>query len=84
MAAFRYPPKAAVGIDRQPLSESCLRMAEIINLRQVRKAKARSVAAQQATENRALHGQTKAAKRLQADAEQRVTRLLDGAKREET
>lgn len=58
-------------------------MAEVINLRIARKAKARASSAQQAAENRALHGQTKAAKRTQADAAERAARLLDGAKREE-
>ncbi len=58
-------------------------MAEVINLRLARKAKARASSAQQAAENRALHGQTKAAKRTQVDAAERAARLLDGAKREE-
>lgn len=58
-------------------------MAEVINLRLARKAKTRASSAQQAAENRALHGQTKAAKRQQTDAAARAARLLDGAKREE-
>ncbi len=57
-------------------------MAEVINLRMVRKTKARCEAARQAEQNRALHGRTKAEKeRQQMDAE-RAARLLDAAKRE--
>ena len=58
-------------------------MAEVINLRLARKARARADAARNAEANRALHGRTrgeKAAQRLEAE---RAARLLDGAKREE-
>jgi hypothetical protein len=58
-------------------------MAELINLRLARKAKARANSAQKAPENRALHGQTKAAKAKLARAAERAARQLDGAKREE-
>jgi len=58
-------------------------MAEVINLRLARKARARADAAQQAAENRALHGQTKAEKTKLAREAKRSARLLDGAKREE-
>lgn len=55
-------------------------MAEIINLRMARKAKARGEAEKQAQANRALHGQTKAG-RLTAKAEkERADRLLEGAR----
>ena len=58
-------------------------MAEIINLRLARKARAREEAERQAAENRAKFGQTKAQKATQrADAE-RQARTLDGARREE-
>jgi len=58
-------------------------MAEIVNLRMARKAKARSEAEKQAQANRALHGQTKGARRTaQADAD-RAARLLDGHRRED-
>jgi hypothetical protein len=58
-------------------------MAEIVNLRMARKAKARTEAQQQAQANRALHGQTKDARRkAQAEAE-RAARLLDGHRRED-
>lgn len=60
-----------------------VRMAEIINLRLARKARARYEAERQAAENRAKFGQTKAQKAIQrADAE-RQARTLDGARREE-
>ena len=55
----------------------------MINLRLARKAKARASSAQQAAENRALHGQTKAAKTKLARDAARTARQLDGAKREE-
>ena len=72
-----------MGSDRCQLSGKHLTVAEVINLRLARKAKTRAGSAQQAAENRALHGQTKAAKRQQTDAAERAARLLDGAKREE-
>ena len=55
-------------------------MDDIINLRRARKARARDEAAEQAAQNRARHGRTKA-ERLQ-DAKQRAlgTKKLDGAK----
>ena len=57
-------------------------MAEIINLRRARKAKARSDKDKAAAENRALHGRTKTERRA-ADAETtRTERTLDGARRE--
>ncbi len=57
-------------------------MAEVINLRLARKAKARASAAQVAEQNRARHGLTKAeSQRQQAEAE-RAAKLIDGAKRE--
>ena len=57
-------------------------MAEVINLRQARKARARGAAAQAAAESRALHGRTKAeCHHEQAEAE-RAAKLLAGAKRE--
>ncbi len=58
-------------------------MAEVINLRMARKAKARSAAAQQADENRALHGQSKAARARAKREAERADRLLDGAKRDD-
>ncbi|MBV9840136.1 MAG: DUF4169 family protein [Sphingomonadaceae bacterium] len=58
-------------------------MAEIINLRQARKAKTRARAGDAAAANRAKHGRTKAERaREEADAARRE-KLLDQAKRED-
>ncbi|MDM7956360.1 DUF4169 family protein [Blastomonas sp.] len=57
-------------------------MAEIINLRQVRKAQKRKQADATASANRAKFGQTKAERNAQTAETQRAARLLDGAKRE--
>ncbi len=57
-------------------------MAEIVNLRMARKAKVRAQAEQQAAENRAKFGRTKAEKMTQKNAADRDQRQLDGAKRE--
>jgi hypothetical protein len=59
-------------------------LADVINLRVVRKAKARTAAQQQADAQRALHGQSKAAKHKQVLDAARTARQLDGAKRDET
>ena len=57
-------------------------MAEIINLRLARKAKARSADKAQADSNRARHGRT-AAERKATEAEaERLARTVDGARRE--
>ncbi len=58
-------------------------MADIINLRAVRKAKARVTAAAQADANRIAHGRTKAEKLAARIDAERVRRLLDGAKRDD-
>lgn len=58
-------------------------MAEIVNLRRARKAKARTVAATQADANRLAFGRTKAERQAAAADADRTRRLLDGAKREE-
>ncbi len=56
--------------------------AEIVNLRKVRKQRARTAAQGKAEENRAKFGRTKFA-RAQDDAEKsRTAKTLDGAKRE--
>lgn len=57
-------------------------MAEIVNLRMARKAKARDAAQKQAQANRALHGQTKAARDLAKAEAERAERLLNGARLE--
>ncbi|MCT8000525.1 DUF4169 family protein [Sphingomonas sanguinis] len=58
-------------------------MAEIINFRQARKSLVRKAAEQQATENRARFGRTKAQKQRDAAEQERLRRELDGAKRED-
>lgn len=58
-------------------------MAEIVNLRRARKTRAREDARRDADENAARHGRTRGRKTLDADAPARISRLLDGAKRED-
>ncbi|HWU79125.1 MAG TPA: DUF4169 family protein [Caulobacter sp.] len=58
-------------------------MAEILNLNQARKAKAKSDAKAKAAENRVRFGRTKADKALDAARADRLQRDLDGAKRED-
>ena len=58
-------------------------MAEIVNLRQVRKAKKRADDTAAAEANRARHGASKAERRLVQDDAARLSRTLDGARREE-
>ena len=58
-------------------------MAEIVNLRQARKAKKRAADAATAEANRARHGATKAERRLTQDEAERLARTLDGARRED-
>lgn len=52
-------------------------MADIVNLRQARKAKARGEAADKAAANRAKFGRTKAEKALQQADEGRAEKALD-------
>lgn len=58
-------------------------MAEILNLNRARKAKAKTGAKQTAVENRARFGRTKAEKTLDAARAEKLSRALDGAKRED-
>ena len=55
-------------------------MAEVINLRAVRKAKARAAAAQQAAANRAAHARTRAERIRQKAEAARLARTVDGAR----
>jgi hypothetical protein len=55
-------------------------MAEIINLRIARKARARADAAMTADANRAKFGRSKAKKQSDAAEAARRTKLLDGAR----
>ena len=55
-------------------------MGEIVNLRKVKKRRERTVAEQQAAENRVRHGRTGVAKQAERMAEARRQAALDGAK----
>ena len=57
-------------------------MAEIINLRAARKARARADKEAVASANRRQFGQTKDEKRVAREEQARLDRTLDGAKRE--
>ncbi len=59
-------------------------MAEIINLRSVRKARVKAEKAGKAQVNRAKFGRTKAEKLRDKIAAERAARAIDGAKREDT
>jgi flagellar biosynthesis/type III secretory pathway protein FliH len=54
-------------------------MGEIVNLRRVKKQRAREAAAQEAAENRVRHGWTKAAKQAEAKNRLIAETTLDGA-----
>jgi hypothetical protein len=56
---------------------------DVVNLRMVRKAKARAVATEQAAQARALHGQSRAEKAAARAQAERLARVVDGAKRED-
>ncbi len=55
-------------------------MGEIVNLRQVKKQRAKIEAAAKAAENRARHGRTAIQKQIDTLERQRQRALLDGAK----
>jgi len=55
-------------------------MVEIVNLRMARKARERARAAQQATENRAKFGRTRAQKDKERAEAERAARIVDNAK----
>lgn len=57
--------------------------AEIVNLRQARKAKARADKERQAAQNRVLHGRNKGQRHEDAADKERIRRELDGAKRDD-
>lgn len=58
-------------------------MGDVVNLRAVRKAKARDARAAEAQANRAKFGRTRSEKLRAAQEAHRTARLLDGAKRDE-
>ena len=55
-------------------------MNRIVNLRQARKARDRSEAESKAAANRALHGRTKAQKKADKAEQERLARMVDGAR----
>lgn len=57
-------------------------MAEIVNLRLARKARARSEATARAAENRALHGRTKAERLMTASDAERSDKSHEAHRRE--
>jgi len=57
-------------------------MAEIVNLRQMKKRRAREAAAADAKQNRVRHGRTAAEKANDRRGEERRKALLDGARRD--
>lgn len=57
-------------------------MAEIINLRQARKARQREADARKADASRAKHGRSKAEREAQGREAGRSARLLEGARRD--
>jgi tRNA-dihydrouridine synthase len=57
-------------------------MGEVINLRQARKARDRKAAVQAAAEARALHGRSKAQRKLEKAEADKVARTVDQAKLE--
>jgi len=59
-------------------------MAEIVNLRQMRKRKARAEKEAKAAENRIAFGRTKEERRVTEAERQLSERRLDGHKRDET
>ena len=59
-------------------------MAEIINLRRARKAKARSQAQADAAENRAKHGRPKAERLTSGKVKSLTERRLDAHRRSDT
>ena len=58
-------------------------MGELVNLRQRRKRRAREEKEQRATENRVLHGRTKAERIQEENAKARAVARLEGHRREE-
>lgn len=58
-------------------------MAEIVNLRSARKARARAAHESEAQANRAKFGRTKAEKARDRIEAERAARFIDGARRDE-
>lgn len=66
-----------------PVAAYIKSMDEIINLRRVRKAKARAAAEADAAANRAAHGRPKAERNLSKAQQEADARKLDGHKRDD-
>ena len=60
----------------------CRLMGEVINLRQARKTRDRKAAEQTAAQARALHGRTKAQRKLEKAEAEKLTRAVDQSKLE--
>lgn len=58
-------------------------MAEIVNLRRVRKLRARADAEKSAAQNRALHGRTRAERDQAESADRKLRDHVDGHRRED-
>ena len=56
-------------------------MGDVINLRQARKARDRKTAGQAAAEARALHGRTKAQRKLEQAEAERLARRIEQSRR---
>jgi hypothetical protein len=59
-------------------------MAEIVNLRQARKRKARTAAESEASQNRISFGLSKQERGLAKAERERAARTLDGARKDDT
>jgi hypothetical protein len=59
-------------------------MADIVNLRQARKRKARGAAERQAAQNRVSSGLSKAERNLAKAERERAARTLDGARKDDS
>jgi hypothetical protein len=59
-------------------------VADLINLRQARKAKERATREQTASEKRRLFGRTKAEKQAEASARERAKRAIDDHRRDKS
>lgn len=58
-------------------------MAEIVNLRLVRKARKRGAAEREAAANRAQYGETRGDKLRRRQEAERLARIVDGARRDD-
>jgi hypothetical protein len=73
-----------VSLELWTLFSQALKMAEIVNFRKARKAKARSEQETRAAENRAQFGRTKAEKQLGQAQKELTARTLDAHRRDDS